>query len=95
MRSAKISSQFVSGVGLSNGCEELALKKPPPLLPSSLIHSCDATGPMAIVCCAPWRVVTVCDGSQVWGTPCHTRTSAPTIEIGSRMYRTPRVRSTQ
>ena len=85
IRSAKISSQLVSAVGFSNGCAELALKKPPPLLPSSLIHSCEATGPIAIVCLAPSSVVTVCEGSHVCGTPCQTRTSAPTIEIGSRM----------
>ena len=53
IRMANISSQLVSGVGLSNGCDELALRKPPPLFPSSLIHSCEAIGPIAIVCCAP------------------------------------------
>ena len=95
MSRAKISSQFVIGVGFSKGWEEFALKKPPPLLPSSLIHSCEATGPMAMVCWAPWSVVMVRDGSHVWGTPCQTSTSAPMIEIGSRMYRIPRVRSTQ
>ena len=44
-RIAKISSQLVSGVGFSNGWAELALKKPPPLLPISLIHSWEAIGP--------------------------------------------------
>ena len=53
-RIAKISSQLVSGVGFSNGWAELALKKPPPLLPSSLINSCDATGPRAMFC---WRAL--------------------------------------
>ena len=67
MSRAKISSQLVIGVGLSNGWEEFALKKPPPLLPSSLIHSCEATGPMAMVCWAPWSVVMVRDGSHVCG----------------------------
>ncbi|MNT16016.1 hypothetical protein D3C72_1511010 [compost metagenome] len=28
----------------------MALKKPPPLVPSILIASCEATGPMASVC---------------------------------------------
>ena len=51
---AKISSQFVSGVGFSNGWEELALKNPPPLVPSSLIASCDAIGPRSMACAAPW-----------------------------------------
>ncbi len=35
-------------MGFSNGCAELALKKPPPLVPSCLIASCDATGPRAM-----------------------------------------------
>ena len=40
-------TKFVSGVGFSNGCAELALKKPPPLVPRSLIAICDAAGPRA------------------------------------------------
>ena len=43
-------TKFDSGVGFSYGCAELALKKPPPLVPSILIASCEATGPIAIVC---------------------------------------------
>ena len=50
--------KLVSGVGFSNGWALLALKNPPPLVPSSLITSCEATGPMAIVCLAPSSVVT-------------------------------------
>jgi K+-transporting ATPase ATPase A chain len=41
---------FTSAVGFSNGWAELALKKPPPLVPSSLIASCEATGPIPISC---------------------------------------------
>ncbi len=52
-----ISRKFVSGVGFSNGCALLALKKPPPLVPSSLMISCDATGPIARVCLTPSSVV--------------------------------------
>ena len=37
--------RFVSPFGFSNGIDELTLKKPPPLVPSSLIASCEATGP--------------------------------------------------
>ena len=44
-RMANISSQLVSGVGFSNGCAELALKKPPPLVPSSLIDLLRGDGP--------------------------------------------------
>ena len=47
--------KFVSGVGFSYGCAELAFMKPPPLVPSILIASCDATGPMASVCLSALR----------------------------------------
>ncbi len=43
--------------GFSNGWAELTLKKPPPLVPSILMASCEATGPTAIVCLAPSSVV--------------------------------------
>ena len=45
---AKIESIWTkldSAVGFSNGCAALALKKPPPLVPSILIATCEATGP--------------------------------------------------
>ena len=45
-------TKFDSGVGFSKGCAELALKKPPPLVPSILIASCEATGPIAMDCVA-------------------------------------------
>ena len=37
-------------LGLLNGCAELALKNPPPFVPSSLIASCEANGPPGIAC---------------------------------------------
>ncbi len=49
--------KFVNGDGFSNGCAELALKKPPPLVPICLMASCEATGPCAIVWVAPSTVV--------------------------------------
>ena len=79
-----ISTKLVSGVGFSNGCAELALKKPPPLVPSSLMISCEATGPWPITWAAPSRVVTCVGASKFCTTPCETRTSAPTMQIGSR-----------
>ena len=48
-RSRKISKMLVNGFGLSNGWDELALKKPPPLLPRSLMTSCEATAPPGMV----------------------------------------------
>ena len=56
---SSISKKFVNAVGFSNGCAELVLKKPPPLVPSILIASCEATGPIAIVCVSPVIVCTV------------------------------------
>ena len=40
-----ICNRFVRAVGFSNGCALFVLKKPPPLVPSILMASCDATGP--------------------------------------------------
>ena len=41
---------FVQPFGFSNGWAELALKKPPPFVPSCLIASCEATGPPGMAC---------------------------------------------
>jgi hypothetical protein len=43
----------------------LALKKPPPLVPHSLIASCDATGPCAITCSVTVDVVALPAASVV------------------------------
>ena len=48
-----ISKKLVNWVGFSNGCAEFVLKKPPPLVPSSMIECCEATGPIAIDCVRP------------------------------------------
>ncbi len=37
--------KLVQPLGFSNGCAELALKKPPPLVPSCLMATCEAAGP--------------------------------------------------
>ena len=50
---SSISKKLVKPLGFSNGCAELTLKKPPPLVPSILIASCEATGPIAIVWAIP------------------------------------------
>jgi hypothetical protein len=39
MKIVNIDQKFVHGVGFSNGCAALALKNPPPLVPSCLIAS--------------------------------------------------------
>ena len=43
-------------LGFSNGCAELALKKPPPLVPSCLITSWLAIGPIEMTCLTPSKV---------------------------------------
>ena len=55
-----------------------------------------ATGPPVMVCSPPASVLTtwLCT-SKFWMAPPAIRTIAPMIEIGSRMRRVPRTRSTQ
>ena len=91
----KISNRLVHGVGFSNGCAEFALKNPPPFVPSSLIASCDATGPPGTVAVPPVIVATSWKPERFWMTPPAIRTTAATIENGSSTRRMPRVRSTQ
>ncbi len=76
-------TKFVSGVGFSNGCALFALKKPPPLVPSILIASCEAVGPMASTCLAPSSVTSSRYGARFCSTPWETRNSAYTKEMGS------------
>ena len=89
------STRFVHAVGFSNGWAEFALKNPPPLVPSSLIASCDATGPPGSVWVAPVSVVTSWKLEKFWITPPMSSTIAPNVAMGSRMRTVPRVRSTQ
>ncbi len=70
MRSSrKICSQLVHVVGFSNGWELLALKKPPPLVPSSLMISWLATGPPVMCCVAAGQGVHVGAGGEVLDHP--------------------------
>ena len=55
---ASISTRLVNPVGFSNGWAELTLKKPPPLVPSILIASWEATGPIAMLLGRRWSAVT-------------------------------------
>ncbi len=91
----KISKRFVHGVGFSNGCAELTLKKPPPLVPSSLIASWDATGPPGIDWAAPVRVVASVNPVRFCTTPPASSTTAAMTANGSSRRNVPRTRSTQ
>ncbi len=77
-------TRFTSGVGFSNGWELLALKKPPPFVPSILMASWDATGPSAITCFRPSTVRISRFGARVCTTPWETRNSATRKERGRR-----------
>ncbi len=94
-RISRISITFVHGVGFSNGCDEFALKKPPPFVPSSLMTSCDATGPPGMVWVPPVIVVTSVKPVKFWTTPPMIRTIDITMARGSSTRPTPRTRSTQ
>jgi hypothetical protein len=94
-RMRKISMRFVRPLGFSNGCAELALKKPPPFVPSSLIASWLATGPPGIVCAPPVRVETAVSPAKFCTTPLTRSTMANSAARGSRTRIVMRVRSTQ
>ena len=93
--SRKISTRLESALGFSKGCAELALKMPPPFVPSSLIASWDPAGARGIVCAVPSTPRTSIPERSVITTPVATSTSAATNASGSRILTTPRVRSTQ
>ncbi len=57
------SKKLLSGVGFSNGCAEFTLKKPPPLVPSCLIATCEAAGPTARVWSVTLTVVAAAPSS--------------------------------
>ena len=82
---SSISTKLESCVAFSNGIDELTLKKPPPLVPSCLIATCEATGPSARVWLAPSRVVTLTAWPSVCRTPWETRIRVTTKASGSRM----------
>jgi hypothetical protein len=94
-RIRKIWNRLVQAFGFSKGCAELALKKPPPFVPSALMASCEATGPPWMTCSAPVTVVIVRGSVRFWITPPMSSTTAATTAIGKRMRTVPRTRSTQ
>ena len=84
-RIANISSKLVSGVGFSNGWAELALKKPPPLVPSSLIASWRGDRALAIVCVRALERRRGCVAVQVLRDALPDEDERADEEIGSSM----------
>ncbi|KDR64254.1 hypothetical protein DC60_10310 [Streptomyces wadayamensis] len=82
-------------MGFSNGWAEFAAKKPPPLVPSSLIASWEATGPPRRLWSPPAMVVRSRAPCRFCTTPVATSTIAKTNASGNSTRTTIRVRSTQ
>ncbi len=80
---AHISTQLENWVGFSSGMAELTLKKPPPLVPSILIASCEATGPVAIVPSWPPTPLNPTKWPSVCTTPWDASTMATISDSGS------------
>ena len=86
---------LLNGVGFSKGCVLLFPKKPPPFVPSCLMATWEAAGPLGITCSTPSMPGTVAGPSKDCTTPWETSRSATTTEIGIRKYKVLRVRSAQ
>jgi hypothetical protein len=82
-------------LGLSNGCAELALKKPPPLLANVLATTCVATGPPGMNCPLPSTVETSSPPDRFCKVPIATSTTAAISANGSRIRTMARTASTQ
>ena len=73
-------------VGFSNGSAPLALKKPPPFVPSCLMTSCDAMGPRGMTWWTPLSAsLTFTVPARVCSAPSDMKMIAAKNEIGSRM----------
>ena len=81
-----IDKKLVSPVGFSNGMAPLALKNPPPLVPSCLMVSWEATGPRGMICLTLFNRSWMCAGPlRVWIAPWAMNTMAKMKAIGRRM----------
>ena len=80
-----IDRKFVRPVGFSNGSAPLALKKPPPFVPSCLMTSCDAIGPRGMTWLAPLSASVMCTAPEkVSIAPSEMKMIAAKNAIGSR-----------
>ena len=84
-----------NGVGLENGCAEFADNVPPPLVPSSLIASWEANGPITLRASVPSSAVHPKPECHDCTTPCVSSNVATIRLSGRRIRTTPRTRSTQ
>ncbi len=94
-RMRQISNRLVSAVGFSNGCAELALKNPPPLVPSSLDGLLRGDRPPGSAAVPPVSVVTSCEAVEVLDDAAGHERRARRAPRGSRMRSGRAVRSTR
>ncbi len=78
-----------TGAGISDSVMDFVLASPETIMvsthePSSLMASCDATGPMAMICFSPSMVTTSCSALKFWITPWETRKIAAIKLMGRR-----------
>ena len=71
------------------------MKNPPPLVPSSLIASCDATGPCGIFCVLPSRVLIAVSNGSSGRRPARRGTARRRMRSAEGARASQRVRSTQ
>jgi hypothetical protein len=89
------SKMFVKPVGFSNGCAPPTPYMLPPLVPSSLMTSMEATGPPGMSCVPPNTGSAVRKPLKFCTTPWLTSTSAPMTDSGTNTRTRDLVRSAQ
>ena len=72
-------------VGFSNGVDELAPRNPPPFVPTCLMDSSAAMGPVAISWSFPSIVCTVKFDWKFCGVPCQIKISPTINAMGIRI----------
>ena len=84
--SSTYESRLVRPVGSSKGWAPFALNGPPPFVPSCLMTSWEAIGPLGMTPLAPFSRLWKSTGpASVWRAPSPTKITVATKAIGSKM----------